>query len=144
MKKEVGLKLQGPLSEQFRSTRNVYSAIAKYTFLSVVRKKFKESRMKLYLPMKIPISSEYSGLLIYDHPNITIEYKKWSWSRFKYDVLSNTIKINDIESIKILDRGIFETRIDFQIKSLKLIENIPNISGLIIFQFRLNRRESLW
>ena len=97
--------------------------------------------MKLYLPMTIPISSVYGGMLIYDHPNITIEYKKWSWSKSKYEILSSTIKINDIESIKILDRGIFETRIDFQFKSLKLIENIPNISGLVIFQFKLKNKK---
>lgn len=100
--------------------------------------------MNINLPVTLPIGSSYKGIINYEHPDITIEYQKWSSQEAMYKVLVSKFELKDISEIKIYDRGIFETRIDFQMKSLKLIEGLPNIHGKIILQFKLkNKKEAL-
>ncbi len=100
-KNEVELKLQGPSPEQFRSTRNVYYAIAKYTFLSVGR--------HFYNTMEISESNYFSW-------KDTLLWKEKVWNIIR-ELIPKTLRkklksLSDIDYISWYDKGWLEELTD--------------------------------
>lgn len=94
------------------------------------------------IPFKIPVGIEPTGIVRFEPPYLVIEFGKWSWKSFSRLIKEVQIPTAEIVNVRLNSRFL-ETSIDIQMRSMKVMEDIPySRPGLLQLQFTRRDRES--